>query len=347
MATRLGDERREATVAIGRSHHLYSVGDNEGACEAGERAMLLARRSGDRELEGQATYYASLPLMALGQYRTATGPLRGLVDTFENGIAGDGPARWDAGHALICSFLARCLAEVGEFREALAFGERGLARAEKRENPFQVATTCLGLGSAYLVKGDLSNAIGHLRRALALIEVHDIGVFLPATSACLGLALARSEQRVEGLPLLDRAVRRARFMGISAGCARFMAYLAEGHLLNGQIAEARRGAEDALEYARDHRESGHEAFVLRLLGDVAAREGAAGSRQAPQALYTDALALACKLEMRPLAALCHLRLGILLAEDSGGKRGSDDRARAVEMLQQMDMKFWLEVPSSA
>jgi hypothetical protein len=136
-------------------------------------------------------------------------------------------------------------------------------------------------------------------------------------------------------------------MGISAGCARFMAYLAEGHLLNGQIAEARRGAEDALEYARDHRESGHEAFVLRLLGDVAAREGAAGSRQAPQALYTDALALACKLEMRPLAALCHLRLGILLAEDSGGKRGSDDRARAVEMLQQMDMKFWLEVPSSA
>jgi hypothetical protein len=48
---------------------------------------------------------------------------------------------------------------------------------------------------------------------------------------------------------------------------------------------------------------------LRLLGDVVAREGAAGSLQGPRALYADALALACKLEMRPLAALCHLRLG--------------------------------------
>jgi hypothetical protein len=37
-----------------------------------------------------------------------------------------------------------------------------------------------------------------------------------------------------------------------------------------------------------------------------------------------------------------LRLGILLAEDSGGKRGGDDLARAVEMLRQMDMKFWLK-----
>ena len=315
MATRLGDEGREASVAIGRSHHLYSVGENEGACEVGRQATALARRSGNRELEAQATYYASLPLMALGQYWTAAGHVRGLVDFFENGIAGDGPARWDAGHALACSFLARCLAEVGEFHEALAHGERGLARAEKRENPFQVATTCVGLGSAYLVSGDFSNAIEHLRRALALIEAHDIGVFLPATSACLGLALVRSEQRAEGLSLLDRAVRRARFMGISAGCARFMAYLAEGYLLNGQVAEARRWAEDALEHARNRREAGHEAYVLRLLGDVVAREGAAGNQQAPQALYTDALALACTLEMRPLAALCHLRLGTLLTED--------------------------------
>lgn len=346
MATRLGDERREATVAIGRSHRLYSGGVNEGACEAGRRAMALAHRSGDRELDGQATYYASLPLMALGQYRTAAGHVRGLVDFFENGIAGDGPVRWDAGHALACSFLARCLAEVGEFREALAYGERGLARAEKRGNPFQVATTCFGLGYAYLFRGDFSNAIGNLRRALALIEAHDIGVFLPATSACLGLALVRSGQRAEGLPLLDRAVRRARFMGISAGCARFMAYLAEGYLLNGQVAEARRWAEDALEHARDRREAGHEAFALRILGDVVAREDAAGNRQAPQALYTDALALACKLEMRPLAALCHLRLGILLAEDSGGKRGGDDLARAVEMLQQMDMNAFLVSPSA-
>src|SRR5215510_13019234 len=224
----------------------------------------------------------------------------------------------------------------------LAFGERGLARAEKLENPFHMATSCLGLGSAYLCKGDLSNTIGQLKRGLALAEAHDIGIFLPATSARLGLALVRSGQGTEGLALLDRAVRRARFMSISAGRARFMAYLAEGHLLIGQVAEARRWAVDALQYAREHRESGHEAIVLRLLGDVVAREGGGGSRQVPQALYREALALACKLEMRPLVALCHLSLGILLAEDSRGKQGGDNLAQASEMLRQMNMKVWLK-----
>jgi DNA-binding SARP family transcriptional activator len=342
MAIRLGDERREAVVAIGRSHHRYSIGDNERACEVGERAVTLARRSRDRELEGQASYYASLPLMALGRYRTAADPIRRLVDFFEDGSAGGGPAGWESGHALACSFLARCLAEIGEFPEALAFGERGLARAEKLENPFHVAVTCVGLGSAYLCKGDFSSAIGQLRRAQALVEAHDIGIFLPATGAFLGLALVRSEQKTEGLPLIDRAVRQARVMGIAASCAKFMAYLAEGYLVMGQVDEARRWAEDALQYARDHRESGHEALVLRLLGDVVAREDGAGSRRAAPALYREALALACKLEMRPLAALCHLSLGTLLAEDSGGEQGGDHLARAVEMLQQMDMKSWLK-----
>ena len=344
MAMRLGDERREAVVAIGRSHHLYSTGENERACKVGERAVTLARRSRDRELEGQALYYTGLPLMALGRYRETAALIRPLVNFLEDGIAGDSRAHWDAGHALACSFLARCLAEVGEFPEALALGERGLARAEKLGNPFHVAITCFGLGSAYLCKGDLSSAIRQLTRALAFAEDHDIGIFLPAISACLGLALVRSEQTSEGLPLLDRAVRRARFMGISAGCAKFMAYLGEGHLLVGQVDEARRWTEDALKCARDRRELGHEAMVLRLQGDVVARGDGARSRQAADALYRDALALACKLEMRPLEVLCHLSLGILLAE-SRGREGGDHLARANEMLQEMDMKFWRRRPT--
>src|SRR5262249_28209253 len=157
MATRLGDERREAVVAIGRSHHLYSIGDNERACEVGERAVTLARRSRNRELEGQASYYASLPLMALGRYQAAESPIRPLVDFLESASAGGSPAGWEAGHALACSFLARCLSEIGEFPEALTLGERGLARAEKLEDPFHVAVTCVGLGSAYLGKGDFSS----------------------------------------------------------------------------------------------------------------------------------------------------------------------------------------------
>ena len=80
---------------------------------------------------------------------------------------------------------------------------------------------------------------------------------------------------------------------------------------------------------------------MRLLGDVVAREDGEGGRQA-EGLYMEALAWVCKLEMRPLAALCHMSLGILLAEHSRREQGSAHLAQAVEMLQQMDMKFWLK-----
>ena len=339
MASRLGDGHREALVAIGRCHYFVSMGHNERASEVGERAVTIARGLRDHELEGPATFYTSLSLMALGHYRAASGPIPGIVDFLESETRPGRPYRWGSGHALACAFLARCLAEVGEFPQALAFGARGLARAEKFGNPFHLATACSGLGRAYLGKGDFKNAIAQLRRGLALIEAHDIDVWLPATSAWLGIALAWSGETTEGLALLDRALQRSRFMNISAGCAKWMAYRGEGHLLAGQGAEARQWAEAALQHAQDHRERGHEAIALRLLGEISAREGA-GLRQA-ELLCEEALARANDLEMRPLAALCHLSLGVM-QERNDSEQAGVHLGRAVEMLRQMDMGFWLK-----
>jgi DNA-binding SARP family transcriptional activator len=344
MAAGLGDGHREALVGIGRCHYLGSTGDHERAVTVGGRALASARHLGDRELESRAAFYTSLSLMALGHYRAAAGPIPGIVDFLENEPPGGRPRRWSSGHALTCSFLARCLAEVGEFAEALAFGVRGLARAEKSGNPFHLAAACLGLGSAYLRKGDFATATAHLGRGLALIEAHDLDVWLPATSACLGLARAWSGETAEGLALLDRALSAARSMNIAGGCARWMAYRGEAHLLAGQVGEARQWAEAALQETREYRERGNEAIALRLLGDVSAREGPAGLGQA-KALLEEALAFAKSLDMRPLAALCHLTLGVLLQDNRSGGAGGH-LGLAFEMLQRMGMAFWL-TPTTA
>jgi hypothetical protein len=83
---------------------------------------------------------------------------------------------------------------------------------------------------------------------------------------------------------------------------------------------------------------------LRLLGDVSAREGSTGLKEA-EALYGEALARANGLEMRPLAALCHLSLGVVLRERSGSNQADVHLGRAAQMLQQMDMRFWLRLAS--
>ena len=340
MAFRLGDERRIALVATGRCHYHHGVGDNERATEAGQRAVMIARGLGDRELEGEATYYAALPLMALGRYREAAQPISALVESLERQDLRSTPRRWGSGHALACSFLARCLAEVGDFPEALRFGERGLARAEKFGNAFHVAITSFGFGSAYLRKGDFANAISQLSRGLSLIEAHEMNVFLPGTSASLGLALARFGQTTEGLALLDDALGRSRSLNISAGWAKWAAYQGEAHLLLGHVSEARRCADAALQHAREHGERGHEVIALRLLGDVSSREGVPGSSEVAF-LYEEAQARARDLDMRPHSALCHLGLGIWLKEQNRLENAHWHLTQAVGMLQQMDMRFWL------
>jgi hypothetical protein len=61
-----------------------------------------------------------------------------------------------------------------------------------------------------------------------------------------------------------------------------------------------------------------------------------------EAAYREALKMAQEMEMRPLAARCHLGLGLLY-----GRTGKFDEARkhlitATTMCREMDMRFWLE-----
>ena len=84
-------------------------------------------------------------------------------------------------------------------------------------------------------------------------------------------------------------------------------------MLAGRLEEAHALAERALALARTHQERGHQAYALRLLGDIAARREPPESASA-EAHYRQALTLAEELGMRPLQAHCHRGLGTLYAK---------------------------------
>jgi tetratricopeptide (TPR) repeat protein len=99
-------------------------------------------------------------------------------------------------------------------------------------------------------------------------------------------------------------------------------------------------AERALALARTHQQRSHQAYALRLLGDIAARREPSESDQT-EAYYRQALALAHELGMHPPLAHCHLGLGTLY-----GRMGRVEPARAeliaaIELYRAMDMTFWL------
>jgi tetratricopeptide (TPR) repeat protein len=101
-----------------------------------------------------------------------------------------------------------------------------------------------------------------------------------------------------------------------------------------------------LALAREHQERGHQAYALRLLGDIAAR------RDSPQvelaaAHYQQALALADELGMRPLQAHCHRGLGTLYAASGQREQARAALSTAIALYRDMDMTFWLPQAEAA
>jgi hypothetical protein len=105
------------------------------------------------------------------------------------------------------------------------------------------------------------------------------------------------------------------------------------------VDDAARLAQRALSLSRGHRERAHEAWGLRLLGEV----HGAGDRAdlaAARTAFGQAITLGEALGMRPLVAHCRLGLGKL--ERRVGDRAAADAALAAAAdFRSMDMRLWL------
>ena len=116
--------------------------------------------------------------------------------------------------------------------------------------------------------------------------------------------------------------------------------LGEAQLLADRLEEAQALAEGALALTCEHQERGHQAYALRLLGEIAARRELPEHGQA-EAHYHQALALAEELGMRPLQAHCHRGLGTLYITIGQQEQARAALTTAIELYRAMDMTFWL------
>jgi predicted protein tyrosine phosphatase len=97
--------------------------------------------------------------------------------------------------------------------------------------------------------------------------------------------------------------------------------------------------------ARERGERGHEAWALRLLGEIASHHEHPDVAMA-EAHYAAAMALASELGMRPLVAHCHLGLGRLYRQTERPK-AAEHLTTAATMYREMGMAFWLEKVETA
>jgi tetratricopeptide (TPR) repeat protein len=136
-------------------------------------------------------------------------------------------------------------------------------------------------------------------------------------------------------------VRQALGMQRLGRLALITAHVGEVRLIAGEHAAAVAEGRRALALAEAHQERGNKVYALRLLG-LAAGEASPPAIEEARGHYTEALAIAGDLGMRPLAARCHLGLGRLAARAGDGSAAAKHLTEARDAFQAMGMTFWLE-----
>ena len=99
-------------------------------------------------------------------------------------------------------------------------------------------------------------------------------------AAALGAAYILGGRVADAVPLLTQAMERTTATEMAGFQALCSLPLGEAQMLAGYLEEAYAIVERALAHARVHQERGHEAYALRLLGEIAARRDPPASYQA-------------------------------------------------------------------
>jgi class 3 adenylate cyclase/tetratricopeptide (TPR) repeat protein len=337
LAAERHDAPRLARVLRYLSSHYLALGAYAQAIEVGERAVQTAASTGDADLEREARLGLALVHFPRGDCRQACESLQQLVA----GLGPEGTPPRLYGIMLFSvttlGFLGPPLAERGRFDEAIASAEDAFRRAEAHEPRYSLPFAAWSRGYVNLRRGNLAAATAMLEFAVDRSRAAGLPILFPVAASMLGLAHAMAGRHAEGLALLREAVAHA-----ASGWSHALPFtcLAEGYLLAGRLDEAEREAVQAVALARAKGERGIEARILHLMGEVGLRRDA--PRPSAIDAYRGALSLATELDLRPLAALCHLGIGKFHQRTGAAERAREHLITAAAMLRSMEMRLWLE-----
>jgi tetratricopeptide (TPR) repeat protein len=316
------------------------MGEHHRAIDSGRRALASATVLGDFTLQLETDCYLGQAFYLLGSYHQAMEHLGRGVASLEGGVRHERFGLPSLPSVFSRTWLAWCHAEGGEFADVIVRAEEAVRIAEAADHPYSVGVASYGVGGLCLRKGDLPKAISALERGLDLCQAGRLLVLFVVTAVHLGYAYALIGRVADALSLLERAVEQARAMRLDAWHMLDVSWLGEAYRLAGRLEEAQARILQALDVFRERGERGHEAWALRGIAEVHAQRDPRDHRQAED-LYGQALCLAEELGMRPLAARCHLGLGMLFRDLARLPQARSELSTAIHMFRSMEMTFWL------
>jgi class 3 adenylate cyclase/tetratricopeptide (TPR) repeat protein len=345
LADQLDDARRRGWVSMHLGEYSRQIGHFRDASALIQRAREMAGTVDDLPLRLAAEQYLGMALHALGDYPRAADHERRAAEFPRDEPAPGGFGPTQAGspagfRAVSLGWLARCLAEIGEFDEGIELGREAVRLAEEIDHPYTLVSACWGLGYLYGVRGDLDSATLLLERALTSARGAGLTRLLPQVMRALGPAYALMGRVADGTALLEQALVLAESIHLRVAESNSLVLLGEAHLLAGRIDDAQVSGTRALMMARGRGQRGDEAAALHLLGDVAAHREP-GDPEGVERQLLAAARLAEELSMRPLVARCRFTLAGFYRHVGDRGRAAHELKAAGALFRQMGMRYWL------
>ncbi|HEU5319728.1 MAG TPA: AAA family ATPase, partial [Methylomirabilota bacterium] len=333
LAVRAGTPRLIGRAAAYMSHYFCLSGRHDQAIETGETARIVAETASDLTLIVAARLSLGRARFASGRFADAAADFAAVLKVVAES-PGDRMGRVTMPSVESRTWLAWCLAELGQFDEATGHAEDAVRLAEAAPHPRDLIYAYRGLGHLLAMRGRLVEAVDLLDAALRLSRRLDTPLLVHATAPIVGYAYALCGRISEGLELVEDGLA-------GRGPIRILttrpAWVSEVNLMAGRHARAHDVAQTALAASRQRGERGDEAYLRRALGQFWLAEKQVAAAEAE---FEAARELADGLGLRPLAA--HVWLGLARVH---GMAGAPIRARksartAERLFQEMGMGYW-------
>jgi len=339
FAETLGDPEKLGRVLNFLITYYGLIGEHDHAIVSGKRALVLNKEN--RQLSTVTQYYMGQAYHFTGQYYQSMDMLNHALTS----VSDESHKYERLGTAIIISvicrvWLAQCLAQLGSFREGSFRAQEAIQIAEEANHTYSLAYAYCSLGILLLLKGDLVSAIAALEKSRRICDVSEIKVLSTHIGSHLGCAYALSGRLTDSMPLLEASDEQSTRIGRKAGQSLRVTWHGQACLIAGHVDSALKFAQQGLALAMETKEQGHQAWALKLLGDVALCKDSPVPDQ-PEKYYDQALGLAKELGMRPLEAHCHVGLGNLYIATGNGERAWAEFCTAKDLYTGMDMTFWL------
>lgn len=331
LVDQLNDPVRKGWISVFESASLWQLGRFERALQTAERALAVSKRSDDLSLEVAAHFYLGCPLVTSADHIRAEEMFLAIVQRLRGHFSIERYGLPFVPAVIARSWLVWSMAERGDFEAGLAHGAEALQIAEEVGHPFNIAHVYYDLGYLHEIRGETDQGILVLKKAVDLVETWSLTYLSPFIKGFYGHVLALGGHHDEGKRQLEEAFEL--YASMRLGLFRSLVGLQRGeaYFLAGAADEALTMIKRNLALARKRGERGHEAYGLRILGDIIATSKEGNALEAAKTSYESAINLAQSLGLRPLLANCELRLGRLL-EQAGRRKAARHHIEAAETL---------------